>query len=81
MKFALCGFLLLSLCGCADQAVRPSPTADQVMAEQYPAAGARGALGGFEATAIARSYRRGIGGAQSPPGRGATAEPAIDGNP
>jgi hypothetical protein len=82
MKFALCGFLLLSLCGCADRAVRPSPTADQVMAEQYRAAGARGALSGSEATAIARSYRRSIGGgAQSPPGRGASAESAIDGNP
>jgi hypothetical protein len=52
------------------------------MAEQYRAAGARGALSGSEATAIARSYRRGIGGgAQSPPGRGASAESAIDGNP
>lgn len=82
MKFALCGFLLLSLCGCADHAVRPSPTADQVMAEQYRAAGARGALGGSEAAAIARSYRHDIGGdAQSSPGRETRAESAIDGNP
>jgi hypothetical protein len=82
MKFALCGFLLLSLCGCASQAVRPSPTADQVMAEQYRAEGARGAISGPEAAAIAQTYRRGIGGsAQNPSGGQTVRESSIDGNP
>lgn len=82
MKLIFCGFLFLGLCGCADRAVRPTPTAEQVMAEQYRAEGARGAISGPEAAAIAQAYRRGIGGeAQAPPTRGTGTESAIKENP
>jgi hypothetical protein len=80
MKPALCGFLFLALCGCAGHAVRPSPTADQVMAEQYRARGAQGAIGGPEASAIAEAYRRDIGGARKPSESEAVTE-SVDRNP
>lgn len=59
--FPVFGVALLGLCGCADSAVKPSPTSDQVMTEQYRARGAQGAMSGPEISAIAGTYRQQIG--------------------
>ena len=55
------GFFLLLLTGCTSEPVHPSPTADQVMAEQYRARTEHGAISGTEASAIADAYHQTIG--------------------
>jgi hypothetical protein len=65
--FPVFGVALFALCGCADNAVKPSPTSDQVMTEQYRAHGSQGATSGPEISAIADTYRQQIGkSAQAP---------------
>ncbi len=59
-SFLACGLMLPGLAGCAGDAVKPSPTSDQVMTEQYRAQGARSALSGAEAQAITDAYHRDI---------------------
>ena len=59
--FPMFGVALLGLCGCAGSAVKPSPTSDQVMTEQYQARGNQGAMSGPEISAIAGIYRQQIG--------------------
>jgi len=54
------GALLFGLCGCADTAVKPSPTSDQVIAAQLRARGNRGEIGGSEVSAIADAYHQQI---------------------
>ena len=54
------GVLLLGLGGCAGDAVKPSPTSDQVIAAQLRARGSHGELSGPEAGAIADAYRQQI---------------------
>ncbi|HEY4266513.1 MAG TPA: hypothetical protein VGM72_14445 [Micropepsaceae bacterium] len=61
IAFLLCGVALTGLSGCASSAVRPSPTTDQVMAEQYRAQGEHGSISGPETAAIADAYRKAIG--------------------
>jgi len=56
---ALCA-LLLGLCGCADNGVKPSPTTDQVIAAQLRARGNRGEISGPEVSAIADAYHQQI---------------------
>ena len=56
----LCAIALPSLAGCIAGPVEPSPTTDQVFAEQYRARGSQGAITGPEAEAIAQSYGRQI---------------------
>jgi hypothetical protein len=56
----LCGLSLLGAAGCTADTVKPSPTADQVMAEQYRARGGQGAMSGSEAGGIAEAYRQQI---------------------
>ncbi len=58
--FPVFGVALLGLCGCADSAVKPSPTSDQVMTDQYRARGGQGAMSGAEIGAIADTYRQQI---------------------
>ncbi|MEO7054403.1 MAG: hypothetical protein ABI191_05475 [Rhizomicrobium sp.] len=59
--FPVFGVALLGLCGCADNPIKPSPTSDQVMTEQYRARGSQGAMSGAEIGAIATTYRQQIG--------------------
>ncbi|MES2256414.1 MAG: hypothetical protein V4559_15410 [Pseudomonadota bacterium] len=59
--FPVFGVALFALCGCADSAVKPSPTSDQVMMEQYRARGDQSAMSGPEINAIADTYRQQIG--------------------
>jgi hypothetical protein len=54
------GVVLLGLTGCADDAVKPLATSDQVIAEQYRARGDQGAISGPEISAIADAYRQQI---------------------
>jgi hypothetical protein len=54
----LCGLALPSLASCSTDPVKPSPTSDQIFAEQYRASGSQGAITGMEADAIAQSYGR-----------------------
>jgi len=66
-SFPVFGVAVICLCGCADSAVKPSPTSDQVMTEQYRARGGQGAISGPEISAIAGAYRQQIGkSAQAP---------------
>jgi hypothetical protein len=55
------GALLFGLCGCAGDAVKPSPTSDQAIAAQLRARGGHGEMSGAEAGAIADAYRQAIG--------------------
>ena len=59
--FPVFGVAVICLCGCADSAVKPSPTSDRVMTEQYRARGSQGAMSGPEISAIAGIYRRQMG--------------------
>jgi hypothetical protein len=52
--------ILLCVAGCAELNVKPSPTADQVMAQQYRARDPHGAMSGGEAGVIAEAYRQQI---------------------
>lgn len=67
---ALCA-LLFGLCGCADGAVKPSPTSDHVIAAQLRARGSRGEISGPEVNAITDAYHQQIAKpsqkSQSPP--------------
>lgn len=54
------GALLFGLCGCTGDAVRPSPTSDQVIATQLRARGNRGEISGPETSAIADAYHQQI---------------------
>lgn len=56
----LCAWSLLSLAGCTTDTIKPSPTSDQVMAEQYRARGGQGAMSGPETDAIVEAYRQQI---------------------
>lgn len=60
-RFAIAlGALLFGLCGCADTAVKPSPTSDQVIAAQLRARGNRGEIAGYEVSAITDAYHQQI---------------------
>lgn len=60
-RFALLlGTLLFGLGGCTGDAVKPSPTSDQVIAAQLRARGGHGEMGGPEAGAIADAYHQQI---------------------
>ena len=64
----LCAQSLLSLAGCATDAIKPSPTSDQVLAAQYRAHGDQPAISGAEADAIMEAYRQQIAKpSQTPP--------------
>jgi hypothetical protein len=52
------GALLFILCGCANAGIKPSPTADQVVAAQLRARGDRSEISGLEASAITDAYRQ-----------------------
>lgn len=54
------GALLFGLSGCAGDAVKPSPTSDQVIAAQLRARGNQGEMSGPESGAIADTYRQQI---------------------
>jgi len=54
------GTLLFGLGGCTGDAVKPSPTSDQVIAAQLRARGTHGDMDGREAGAIADAYRQQI---------------------
>jgi len=57
---AALGAALFGLCACADNAVRPSPTSDQVIAAQLRARGSQGEISGSEVSAIADAYHQQI---------------------
>ena len=60
MRRALLILSLLSLGGCAREAVKPSPTANDVLAAQYRAQDAHGEMRGAESQAVMDAYRRDI---------------------
>jgi hypothetical protein len=62
-----CGAIPFLLCGCAAGAVKPSPTADQLLAVQYRASAPHGAMSGPEAEAVLKAYQRDIGKPAAPP--------------
>jgi hypothetical protein len=74
----LFGALLFGLGGCAGNAVKPSPTSDQVIAAQLRARGDHGEMSGTEAAAIADAYRQQIG-KSAPKSQSPLSEPSDSG--
>ncbi len=72
-----CGAIPFLLCGCAAGAVKPSPTADQLLAIQYRASAPHGAMSGPEAGAVLKAYRQDIGKSAMPPS-GLTSDATTD---
>ena len=60
MRRAVLILSLLGLGGCATEAVKPSPTANDALAAQYRAQGEHGAMSGAELQAVVDAYRRDI---------------------
>ena len=60
MRRAVLILSLLGLGGCAREAVKPSPTANDVLAAQYRAQDAHGEMSGVESQAVMDAYRRDI---------------------